>query len=192
MFKAIASFTRSATFGNVVYFSLSFKLWNIHLYGCRNRIFVTQSRVANVWVQMFISLLPRDIWDIFRFLQFRKFSIVSFRRIMFSCSRWPDGRPVSLGFSIARSTERIYLTLVGRLWYWFTLEPPRYAMCYQSIISRDVIINVFFKYGPTPASFSFIFVFRQQTLQFLQQIMWKMSIQCTALGFEPTTFGTWP
>ena len=29
-----------------------------------------------------------------------------------------------------------------------------------------------------------------QTLQFLQQIYVKMSIQYTVLGFEPTTFGT--
>ena len=51
----------------------------------------------------------------------------------------------------------------------------------------------FKKIGPTPASFSFIFsLFKQTLLQFLQQINVKnvMSIQYTALGFEPTTFGS--
>ena len=50
------------------------------------------------------------------------------------------------------------------------------------------------KIGPTPASFSFIFsLFKQTLLQFLQQINVKnvMSIQYTAPGFEPTTFGSW-
>ena len=48
---------------------------------------------------------------------------------------------------------------------------------------------LFFKNGPTPASFSFIFgLFTQTSLQFLQQINVKnvTSIQYTAPGFELT------
>ena len=44
---------------------------------------------------------------------------------------------------------------------------------------------------PTSVFFSFIFgLFKQTSLQFLQQIYVKMSIQYTVQGFEPTTFGT--
>ena len=53
----------------------------------------------------------------------------------------------------------------------------------------------FFKNGPTPASFSLFSVFFKQTLLqfFYNRLMWKnvMSIQCTAPGFEPTTFVSW-
>ena len=48
-------------------------------------------------------------------------------------------------------------------------------------------IFVFLKNGPTPASFSFIFVF-SNTLQILQQ---KMSIKYMIQWFKLTTFGTW-
>ena len=52
---------------------------------------------------------------------------------------------------------------------------------------REIFLN-----GPTPASFLFIFVLFKQTIQSLQQINVKnvMSIQYTAPGFEPMTFGT--
>ena len=56
------------------------------------------------------------------------------------------------------------------------------------------ILNInllfFYKNGPNPASFSFIFgLFHLFSVFF--KYMWKMSIQYTAPGFEPTTFGTW-
>ena len=48
----------------------------------------------------------------------------------------------------------------------------------------------FFLNGPSPVSFSFIFglFLKQTSIQFYHKLMWKMSIQYTALGFEPTTF----
>ena len=53
-------------------------------------------------------------------------------------------------------------------------------------------IIFFKKYGPTPASFSFIFDLFKQTLQiFTTNICDKMSITYMVPGFEPTTFGTW-
>ena len=57
---------------------------------------------------------------------------------------------------------------------------------------RGLFILIFFKNGPTPASFLFIFcLFKQTSLQFLQRIyVEKMSIQYAVPGFEPTTFGT--
>ena len=61
-------------------------------------------------------------------------------------------------------------------------------------ISIDIcwIVFLFFKNGPTPASFSFIFGLFKQTLQiFTTNVCEKMSIQYTAPGFEPTTLGTW-
>ena len=50
-------------------------------------------------------------------------------------------------------------------------------------------MDIFFKNGQTPASFSFIFgLFKQTSLQLLQQIyVKKMSIQFKVPGFEPTT-----
>ena len=47
----------------------------------------------------------------------------------------------------------------------------------------------FLKNGPTPAPFLFIFGLFKQTIQFSPQINVKnvMSIQYTAVGFEPTT-----
>ena len=56
--------------------------------------------------------------------------------------------------------------------------------------AKDNLVNNFFKKknGPTPASFIFG-LFKQTSLQFLQQIyMKKMSIQYTVQGFKPTTF----
>ena len=48
----------------------------------------------------------------------------------------------------------------------------------------------FFKNGPTPASFSFFSVFSSKhQYNFYNKYMWKMSIQFTVPGFEPTTFG---
>ena len=48
---------------------------------------------------------------------------------------------------------------------------------------------MFFKNGPTPASFLFIFgLFKQTSQIFTANICEKMSIQNTVLGFEPTTF----
>ena len=46
--------------------------------------------------------------------------------------------------------------------------------------------NLMLKYGPSPASFSFIFRLLEQTLQFSQQIYVKMSIHYIVLGFEPS------
>ena len=54
--------------------------------------------------------------------------------------------------------------------------------------------DYFLKNGPIPASFSFIFgLFQTNNTIFYNKSMWKnvMSIQYMALGFEPTTFGTW-
>ena len=48
----------------------------------------------------------------------------------------------------------------------------------------------FYKNGPIPASFSFTFIFSNK--QFISTTnMWKMSIQCLVLGFEPMTFWLW-
>ena len=42
--------------------------------------------------------------------------------------------------------------------------------------------------GPSPASFLFIYVFfTNEQYHFYNKSMWKMSIQYTILGFEPTT-----
>ena len=46
---------------------------------------------------------------------------------------------------------------------------------------------VLFKWA-IPGLFFVYFCLFKQTLQFLQQIYVKMSIQYTVLGFEPTTF----
>ena len=43
------------------------------------------------------------------------------------------------------------------------------------------------KIWANPGLFLFIFGVLKQTIQFLQQISVKISIQYTALGFEPTT-----
>ena len=46
--------------------------------------------------------------------------------------------------------------------------------------------------GPTPAYFFIIFGLFKQTLQiFATKYMWKMSIQYTVPGFEPTTLVMW-
>ena len=60
----------------------------------------------------------------------------------------------------------------------------------EQLIYQKILL-LFLKIGPTPASFSFIFGLFKQTLQFYNNNMWKMSIQYTVPGFEPTTFGTW-
>ena len=59
-------------------------------------------------------------------------------------------------------------------------------------LKTGIILIVFLKNWPNPASFSFIFGLFQTKIQFLQQINMKnvMSIQYPALGFESTTFGT--
>ena len=50
---------------------------------------------------------------------------------------------------------------------------------------------LFFKNGPTPASFSFIFVFPNKHYKFYNKYVCdKMSIQYMVPGFELTTFGT--
>ena len=51
--------------------------------------------------------------------------------------------------------------------------------------------DTFFKNGPTPASFSFIFgLFQTNNIILTENQYDKMSIQYTAPGFEPTTFQT--
>ena len=54
----------------------------------------------------------------------------------------------------------------------------------------DCTLFYFFKNGPTPASFLFIFGLLQANIItiFTTNIREKMSIQYTVLGFEPTTF----
>ena len=61
----------------------------------------------------------------------------------------------------------------------------------HSRVSQLVVIKLFLKNGPIPASFSFIFGIFKQTIQFYNKSMWKMSIQHMAPGFELTTSGTW-
>ena len=39
--------------------------------------------------------------------------------------------------------------------------------------------------------FSFIFGLFKQTVPFFNKSMWKMTIQCPVLGFEPTISWTW-
>ena len=52
--------------------------------------------------------------------------------------------------------------------------------------------KTFFKNGPIPASFSFIFgLFQTNNTIFTANICEKMSIQYTVPGFETTTFRTW-
>ena len=64
--------------------------------------------------------------------------------------------------------------------------------CCSTGLTTTICVSIFFKNGPTPASFLFIFgLFKQTLLQFLQQICEKMSIQYTVPGFEPTTFRSW-
>ena len=59
------------------------------------------------------------------------------------------------------------------------------------LLSLSLLLTIFFKNGPNPASFLFIFGLFKQAIQFLQQINVKnvMSIQYPVPGFEPTTFG---
>ena len=74
-----------------------------------------------------------------------------------------------------------------------TTRPGLQGFLLQTFKFRAILMSFFFfKNGPTPASFSFIFgLFKQASLQFLQQIYAeKMSIQYTVPGFEPTTLGT--
>ena len=47
---------------------------------------------------------------------------------------------------------------------------------------------IVFLNGPTPASFSFIFVFSNKYYNFTTNICEKISIQYTVPGFKPTTF----
>ena len=51
-------------------------------------------------------------------------------------------------------------------------------------------VNVFFKWA-IPSLFLFIFVFSNKQTIFTTNICEKMSILCTMLGFEPTTFRSW-
>ena len=78
---------------------------------------------------------------------------------------------------------------------WNKLFNPNYllrALMFSSRYFSKTKSLISFLNGPTPPSFSFIFVFFKHTFQILQQIdMWKMSIQYTVPGFKLTTFGTW-
>ena len=49
----------------------------------------------------------------------------------------------------------------------------------------------FAKNRPSPATFSFIFVFSNKHYNFYNKYVWKMSIQYTVLGFEHMTFKKW-
>ena len=60
----------------------------------------------------------------------------------------------------------------------------------NSNLNQAVVVNQGLT-GPSPASFSFIFTLFNQTLQFLQQKMWKMSIQyvqCWDSNTRPSSF----
>ena len=71
-------------------------------------------------------------------------------------------------------------------------KPIEICCCIGSVFFFSSFCNFFLKNGPIPASFSFIFgLFKQTSLQFLQQIYVKMSIQYMVPGFKPTTFGMW-
>ena len=59
---------------------------------------------------------------------------------------------------------------------------------FLSLSINVTVCHVFFKYGPTPASFLFSFSLFKQTIQFLQQINVKKcpsSIQCRDLNPRP-------
>ena len=59
-------------------------------------------------------------------------------------------------------------------------------------ISELKIWRHVFKNGQSPASFSFIFgLFQTNINAICNKLMWKMSIQYTALGLEPTTYRKW-
>ena len=63
----------------------------------------------------------------------------------------------------------------------------------QLTINKCRIKIIFLKMGQ-PWPLFFIFGLFKQTIQFFNKSMWKnvrMSIQYTALGFEPTTFQRW-
>ena len=61
----------------------------------------------------------------------------------------------------------------------------------QSDWSNILVIFFFFLNGPTPASFSFIFIFSNTHYKFYNKyICEKMSIQYRVWGFKQTTFRT--
>ena len=57
---------------------------------------------------------------------------------------------------------------------------------------RNLRTMLFLKNGPSQPLFSLFSVFFKQTpIHFYSKLIWKMSIQYMALGFEPTPFRTW-
>ena len=84
----------------------------------------------------------------------------------------------------------------------FSLKPPQIRLHGENFnaftknaaaifVSKHTLI-LFQKWANPGLFYSLFLVFLKQTsLQFLQQIKWKNSMQNTVPGFEPTTFGTW-
>ena len=67
------------------------------------------------------------------------------------------------------------------------------SMVEQSLYKcrKNRTFHYFLKNGPSPASFSFIFVFSKKHYTSYNKYLWRnvMSIQYMVPGFEPTTFG---
>ena len=76
-------------------------------------------------------------------------------------------------------------------------SPKLYFVQIMQFAEREFSVTGVLHCSLSPALFfkwaipGLFFVYFCLLLQFLQQKMWKMSIQYTVLGFEPTTFGTW-
>ena len=67
------------------------------------------------------------------------------------------------------------------------------TLCWNNalwLLKRTYVHN-FFKLDQPRPLFCLFLVFSNKQYNFYNKSMWKMSIQYPALGFEPTTFGTW-
>ena len=91
-----------------------------------------------------------------------------------------------------------FVSLSSRQNLIFTKFPEKFLRSFltnfQMGHARPLLRSIVFfkKNGPSSASFSFNFVFSNKHYNFYNKYMWinVMTIQYTALGFEPTTFGT--
>ena len=87
-----------------------------------------------------------------------------------------------------------HLSSVIHAYSWFRLWGLSIGKSYSislNIWNCGKVSFLFFKMGQPRPLFRLFSVFSNKQYNFYNKYMWKMSIQYTVPGFEPTTFGTW-
>ena len=105
---------------------------------------------------------------------------------------------VSFFVQVMYTRSPVMISLLSKWWRNKFQLPARVLceidLCHTRLTDYCFLVHacyVFFKKWETRPLFCLFSSFQTNITKFYIKYMWKMSIQYTVPGFEPTTFGTW-